>query len=244
MDNMKFRIDHKILSAYPKVKIGVLVGREINVEEQNPELEEYKKKVALEAIEKIGTGPVTQHLFIKSWREMYRSFGTKPGDYRPSAEALLRRVRKRKALPCINNVVDIYNALSIKHLIPMGVFDIDRTQGMITLRLSGGGESFQPLGAAPPEETYENEPVYADGIRILTRRWNYRDCDATKITLKTRSLAIFVDGSREIPRRNVEDALQEMKALLREHCGGYYHSGIADANNPSISLLPVIHGRL
>lgn len=233
---MDFKVDERILAAYPEMKIGVLVGRGLTLVEGNPGLEAYKARVVAEAVERVGSDSVTRQPFIASWRDMYRSFGTRPGDYRPSSEALLRRVLKRGSLPTINSAVDAYNALSVRYLIPMGGFDLDRTRGDIYLRLSEGGEAFRPLGSSGPEETYEGEPVYADEARILTRRWNFRDCDETKITTETRRLAMFVDGSKEIPREDVEEALRELKGLLSEYCGGDYRLEIADVRKPLIPL--------
>jgi len=231
-----FMIDRGIISSYPDVKIGVLVCRNVKVERVNPGLEDFKEKAIAEAVDRMGSEPVTRHPFISSWREMYRSFGTKPGDYRPSAEALLRRTLKRKALPRINTAVDAYNATSIRYMIPMGGFDVDKTQGRIALRYSVGGERFLPLGASEPEETYEGEPVYVDDFRILTRRWNYRDCDETKISTESRNLAMFIDGSGEIPREVVGKALSELGKLLREYCGGDCSKDIANEDNPTISI--------
>lgn len=233
---MGFNIGSGILTAYPEIKIGVLVCRDVKVNGTNSYLEDLKGKFVMEAAEKIGSDPVTKIPFISSWREMYRSFGTKPGDYRPSAEALLRRTVKRRALPRINTAVDAYNTMSIKHLIPMGGFDLDRIQGGISLRFSPGGEGFLPLGASEMEGTYEGEPVYADEARVLTRRWNYRDCDETKITLETRNMVMFVDGSGEMSRASVEDALQDLSGLLRDVCGGDYFTMITGVNNASFSF--------
>jgi DNA/RNA-binding domain of Phe-tRNA-synthetase-like protein len=236
VESVDFKVERRVLSAYPRVKIGVLVGRGLVVGEGHPGLEACKGRVVAEAVERMGSEPVTKQPFIASWRDMYRSFGTRPGDYRPSSEALLRRVLKRGALPTINSAVDAYNALSVRHLIPMGGFDLDRTRGDISLRLSEGGEVFNPLGSSGPEETYEGEPVYADESRILTRRWNFRDCDETKITTETRNLVMFVDGSGEIPRKYVDEALRELSDLLGEYCGGDYRLGIADVSKPQIPL--------
>jgi len=233
---LEYNIDRGILDAFPVVKIGVMACRDLSVRKSTQALENYKKKVVLETVEKIGSEPVTRHPFIASWREMYRSFGTKPGDYRPSSEALVRRVLKSGAIPTINTAVDAYNAVSVRHLIPMGGFDLGNVAGAINLRLSEGGEGFLSLGASETEETYEGEPVYADDARILTRRWNFRDCDETKITRETREIAMFVDGSEVVHREAVEEALRELEAVLKEHCGGEYASAIADSGNPSVSL--------
>lgn len=234
--SLQFIIGYGILSRYPGVKIGVLMGRDMKIEGRKPLLDDVKARAISEAKGKIGSEPVTRHPFIASWREMYRSFGTRPGDYRPSAEALLRRALKGRGLPSINSAVDAYNIASLRHLVPMGGFDLDRVRGAIRLRLSGGGESFRPLGRSGPEETYEGEPVYADDARVLTRRWNHRDCDETKITLETVNVAMFVDGSEDVPAEAVEAAVDDLRSLLKMCCGGEFFTAIADVITPEVSL--------
>ena len=236
MGKTVFRIDEDILSTFQGVNIGVLLGQDVVVGVADEGLEAFKASVVEDAIESFGSEPVTSHPNVRSWREMYRGFKAKPGDYRPSAEALLRRAIKRKGLPGINAAVDTYNAVSVRHRIPMGGFDMDGVQGTIRLRFSEGGESFMPLGASDPEETYPGEVVYADDARILTRRWNYRDCDETKITEGTRAFIMFVDGSVDIPRESLEEALVDLESSLRRFCGGTYSMHVADGEKPVFSM--------
>lgn len=232
---MRFRA--KVLEGYPGVHIGVLVGRGLKNASVHPAVEEAKRE-SLEALPgKLVDGPATRHPFIASWRDMYRSFGTKAGDYRPSAEALARRALKEGALPRINAAVDAYNAVSVKYLVPMGGFDLDLVRGDIVLRCSEGGEEFTPLGPAAAEETYPGEVVYADDARILTRRWNYRDSEETKITVDTVNVAMFVDGSPAIPKAIVENALKDLEELLRVSCGGEYGSAVACDKMREVALL-------
>ncbi len=230
------RFISEVFDRYPEAHVGVLVAEEIRVERGDAALEEVKAQALRAAEEKLGGVPATRHPFIASWREMYRSFGTKPGDYRPSAEALVRRALKTGRLPTINAAVDAYNAVSVMHLIPMGGFDLDRVVGDITLRFSPGGEEFTPLGSDKREETYAGEVVYADDERILTRRWNYRDCDETKITGETRSVVLFIDGPEGVPRSSVEDALLDLENMLTRHCGGMYDSGVAWRDEKEVTL--------
>ncbi len=231
---MRFKAE--VFDRYPGANIGVLTANGITVVPGDPGLDGIKNEALFLAEEKIGGRPVTRHPFIASWREMYRSFGTKPGDYRPSAEALVRRALKTGGLPTINTAVDAYNAVSVMHLIPMGGFDLDRVVGDITLRFSPGGEEFTPLGSDKREETYVGEVVYADDERILTRRWNYRDCDETKITEETRSAVLFIDGPEGVPRSSVEDALRDLEKLLTRHCGGMYGSGVAWRDEKEVTI--------
>ena len=231
-----FRVDDGVLSAFPGVNIGVLIGRGVAVGEPGPDLEGFKSAVIEEAVESFASGSVTSHPYVSSWRAMYRGFRGKPGDYRPSAEALIRRVVRGRGIPGINTAVDTYNAVSVRHRIPMGGFDLGHVEGAIALRFSEGGETFTAIGSSDPEETYQGEVVYADGARILTRRWNHRDCDETKITEETSSFIMFVDGSTEIPLEAVEGALGDLESQLARFCGGEYTSHVANTVKSDVTL--------
>jgi len=231
-----FRIDDEILSRFQGIKIGVLTCRGARVGRGDGRLERLKEEAIREAAARIGSRPAAEHPYIGSWRRMYRGFGTRPGDYRPSAEALLRRALRGRGLPAINAAVDAYNAVSLRHLIPMGGFDLDRVEGDIRLRFSGGGERFTPIGAPEAEETYDGEAVYADGARILTRRWNHRDCDETKITEETGNIIVFADGSPEIPEEAVRAALEELASALTGACGGETAVDVADGGRRELRV--------
>ncbi|MFC1803167.1 B3/4 domain-containing protein [Thermoproteota archaeon] len=232
---MKYDIT-EILEKYPGIHIGILVGSSMDNTRQIPELFQMQKHAIKTAQKQIIDQPPTKHPYIASWRELYRSFGTKPGNYRPSAEALIRRSIKTGRLPKINNTVDFYNIVSITYIIPMGGFDTDKVDGNLYLRFSDGGEEFTPLGPAELEQTYPGEIVYADNTRILTRRWNYRDADQTKITSETENIVMFIDATPEIPRGKVQLALDELRKLYEKHCGGEYSTNIACKENPIIKL--------
>jgi DNA/RNA-binding domain of Phe-tRNA-synthetase-like protein len=118
----------------------------------------------------------------------------------------------------------------------MGGFDTEKIQGDIELRFSLGNEAFIPLGSIKHEQTYEGGVVYADQQRILTRRWNYRDCEETKITMKTKNLVLFIDGSPEIPKQIIKKASLELAETLKTYCKGNYSTDIAHYENPVIKL--------
>ena len=225
-----------IIKEYPGVHIGVLVGRNMDNKSQIPELYTLQKEAIKKAQEQIGDQPPTKHPHIASWRALYRSFGTKAGDYRPSAEALIRRSIKTGKLPHINNAVDLYNIVSVRNIIPMGGFDLDKVDGGISLRFSDGDEIFIPLGPGAPETTYTGEVVYADNTRILTRRWNFRDADSTKITEETRNLVMFLDASPQIQVEIIQLAIAELETFYKKYCGGEYSTSIASRENPVVEL--------
>jgi DNA/RNA-binding domain of Phe-tRNA-synthetase-like protein len=226
-----------IIEKYPEIHIGVLVGKNMENNRQIPDLYRMQKQAIRFAQEQIGEQTPTKHPYIASWRELYRSFGTKPGDYRPSAEALIRRSLKTGKLPRINNAVDLYNIVSVTHIIPIGGFDTDKIDGDIYLRFSDGGEKFTPLGSGKLEHTYPGEAVYSDTSRILTRRWNYRDADQTKITTETKNIVMFIDAAPEIHLKNVKKAINQLHILYEKHCGGEYTLDIANKENPETEIM-------
>jgi DNA/RNA-binding domain of Phe-tRNA-synthetase-like protein len=79
---------------------------------------------------------------ISAVRTMYKQVGIDPTKTRPSSEALLRRVRKGDALPRINSLVDVINWCSLESQLPFGLYDLDRVEGGVTLRLGRAGEEY------------------------------------------------------------------------------------------------------
>lgn len=75
-------------------------------------------------------------------RAMYKRVGIDPTKTRPSSEALLRRIRRGDPFPRVNGVVDVINWTSVETQLPFGVYDLDRVQGRVTLRLGLDGEEY------------------------------------------------------------------------------------------------------
>jgi DNA/RNA-binding domain of Phe-tRNA-synthetase-like protein len=79
-------------------------------------------------------------------RSLYRRFGQDPTRHRPSSEALLRRVRRGDRLPRVNTLVDIANVVSVRLQVPVGLYDLDRVAGRLSIRLGRPGESYAGIG--------------------------------------------------------------------------------------------------
>ncbi len=80
-------------------------------------------------------------------RELYRRFGIDPTRVRPSSEALLRRLKKGESLPRINSLVDVANAMSVQLQVPVGLYDVGKTNGEeLVIRLGSDGETYTGIG--------------------------------------------------------------------------------------------------
>ncbi len=152
--------------------------------------------VSLEARVESGgfAAPTEDEEAIRSWFEAFRSFGTNPRRARPSVYALLRRLASSGRLPRITPAVDAYNLVSVSHRIPAGAFDLDKVTGPIEIRPARAGDSFIPLGEPDVcEEPKPGEVVYAVGSQVLTRHWNHRDSDTTKVDENSTSVVFLLE---------------------------------------------------
>lgn len=219
---MIFKISRDIAFKYPDLKIAVLVGMHVKVNPVNEELEKLKRKIEVEIRNKFTPETLIEHPFIAAWRDTYRSFGVKPKKYNPAAEALVRRILHGERIPTINTLVDSYLLTEAKYFLPIGGYDLDKISGNIYLRYSPGKEKFVPLGHPQEiEETNPQEIVHSDDIKILTRKWNFKDCDQAKITLETSKVALFMEAAdKRIPIEALESAIKRLQQLISTYCGG------------------------
>ena len=136
--------------------------------------------------------PPEQLPHLAAWREAYRAFGAKPQRTRPSVEALLRRLQP-DGLPRIDRITDVYNAVSIAHLLPLGGEDRDAYAGPPRLVRADGAEAFDTSAGGEPvvEHPEPGEVVWRDDAGVTCRRWNWRQCTRTRLTTAT-TRAVFV----------------------------------------------------
>lgn len=175
---------------------------------------------------------------VLSWHEAFRKFGTNPRRSRSSVDALSRRLAKSGRLPRINGAVDAYNYVSVGFGTPAGAFDLSALTGEVMIRTAVAGDTFTPLGEPDViEEPRPGEVVYAMGSQVLTRHWNHRDCDQTKVD-DTSSDVVFV--IERISAEAVSDeVLQSAQQALIELVAGHAESVSAatlDADHRGVTV--------
>ncbi|WP_458247981.1 B3/B4 domain-containing protein [Streptomyces sp. MAI_2237] len=159
---------------------------------------------------------------MAAWRAAYTAFGSKPSRTRNSAEALAKRALSDVGLPRVNLLVDLYNAVSVAHLIPVGGEDIDRIQGGMRLVRAAGDEDF--VTVAGGEEAVEHpdagEVVWCDDAGVTCRRWNWRQGPRTRLTEETVSGVFLLEGMSPLPVAELEAAGAELAQLLEKFSPG------------------------
>jgi DNA/RNA-binding domain of Phe-tRNA-synthetase-like protein len=150
---------------------------------------------------------------VEAWREAYRGFGVNPKRARPSVDALLRRPE----LPRINRVVDAYNAISVRHGLPIGGEDLDAYDGPARLVRATGDEPFATVKDGEPviEHPEAGEVIWRDDAGVTCRRWNWRQCTRTLITEQTKNALFILERLEPYPLDRLAAAGAELAALLR-----------------------------
>jgi DNA/RNA-binding domain of Phe-tRNA-synthetase-like protein len=221
---MRLTVAGDVLALFPAFTLGILAGE---VERERPGGAEALRALQAEALESLrarcaGVEALMEQPNVQLWRAAYQRVGTKPTKFRPTHEALARRLLKEPAWPAIHPVVDVYLTNQVAHLLPHGGYDRERLAGNLVLDRSPGGEAFEPLGGGE-ERTEPGEVVYRDRERILTRRWNHRDAEATKIAAGTRRFLLFVEAVEGIPATAVEEAIDDLGRRLEACFEGSFH---------------------
>lgn len=160
---------------------------------------------------------VTELKHISAWREAYKAFGVKPKTAKSSLEALTRRVAAA-GLPRINRLTDIYNAISIKHQVPIGGEDLDKYDGSPFLIRATGKEQFQTFASGEPQVDFAapGEPVWCDGGGITCRRWNWRQGPRTALDDKSTGAVFILDALEALSDEHLRDAADELESILKK----------------------------
>ncbi|MER5294793.1 phenylalanine--tRNA ligase beta subunit-related protein [Streptomyces pharetrae] len=214
-----FRIAPAVADAFPDTLIALVTATGLNGREPWPAtataLDDLEQRLADGSWQPADeTDPR-----IEAWHTAYRSFGTNPRRVRPSVDALGRRMTKKGTLPRINPAVDSYNAVSVRHGLPAGAFDLDHVTGEVQIRHADGTEEFTPLGEpGTVENPRPGEIVYADTTGVLTRHWNHRDAHRTRVTEDSTHVT-FVLETLHAPRDGhlLRTAAEELRGLLLPH---------------------------
>jgi DNA/RNA-binding domain of Phe-tRNA-synthetase-like protein len=234
------RVTDEIFERYPEVVLGVVTVHGIDNSGNGDALlgplrrEEERVRAALAGAQ------ISEHPHITPWREAYRKFGAKPKDHPSSIENLVRRVLKGQPVPRINPLVDLYNTISLRHLVPVGGEDLDKIEGDVLLTTATDREPpVHLLGEPEARAPKPGEVIYRDDLGTLCRRWNWKEAERTKLTAATRHAFLVIEGLPPVGRDLVVKAAEELAAGIREHCGGEVVVALIDRDHPRAPLASV-----
>lgn len=190
---------------------GAAIYAKITNSEYNADLWKIIERCTTEYRSKYSIEDIKNNPVIKATREAYKKLGKDPNRYRPSAEALCRRILRELPLYKINTLVDIINLVSINTGYSIGGFDADKIEGnQLTLDVGKSSDTFEAIGRGVLN--INGLPVYKDRIGGIGTPTS--DHERTKLSIDTKQSLIIINGYNGT--EGLRETTDYMISLLKE----------------------------
>ena len=144
---MEIKVMSELKELIPDFKIGFIQYKDITVGE-SPQMLKGRLQLFQESIYfELEDKKLADFPGIQEWRQLFKKTGKDPNRYRHSAEALYRRVHKQNYLQPFNSAIDLNNFFSLQYEIPFGIYDSQKLNGDIMIRLGMEGEEYRGLNS-------------------------------------------------------------------------------------------------
>jgi DNA/RNA-binding domain of Phe-tRNA-synthetase-like protein len=197
----------------PGVKLGVVEADDVRVVSVDAALAKLLDEVCDRERQHFTVETLAESEPVRAIRAMFREWGMDPSKYRPSSEALLRRVVQGKGLYRVSNVVDIGNLGSIETSWPYGCYDRYKIIAPVALRHGAAGEKYEGIGKQIWH--LEGRPVLADPQGPFGSPIS--DSTRSMITESTTQVMIVIYA----PARTADSSLNEAVARLKDRLTQY-----------------------
>jgi DNA/RNA-binding domain of Phe-tRNA-synthetase-like protein len=186
---MNIEISNRIKQACPHLALAIITCEVTNPEtsvalwgELEDEIQLFREIYVIEDINKRPT--------IAATRSIYKSLGKDPNRYRPSAEALCRRIIRGIPIYKVSTLVDVINLVSIRSGFSIGGFDADLILGDVKLEAGAASDDFEAIGRG--KLNVEGLPLYKDEVGGIGTPTS--DNERTKLSADTTQLLVVING--------------------------------------------------
>ncbi|HEY5591408.1 MAG TPA: phenylalanine--tRNA ligase beta subunit-related protein [Paludibacter sp.] len=209
---MNISISNKIREACPQLALAIIICEVKNSVtsdklwyEIDTEIQRINTTYSLEEINKRPE--------IAATRKIYKTLGKDPNRYRPSAEALCRRIVREIPIYQVSTLVDIINLVSIRSGFSIGGFDIEKIQGNIRLDVGTAADEFEAIGRGLMN--VEGLPFYRDEVGGIGTPTS--DNERSKISENTTQLLLIINGYSG--EEGLQEAVNHTIQLLEKYAG-------------------------
>ncbi|MFZ0523622.1 MAG: phenylalanine--tRNA ligase beta subunit-related protein [Candidatus Acidiferrales bacterium] len=197
----------------PGVKLVVVEADDVRVVSVDAALAKLMDEVCARKRQEFTVETLAESEPVRNVRAMFREWGMDPSKYRPSSEALLRRVVQGKGLYRVSNVVDIGNLGSIETGWPYGCYDRSKINAPVSLRHGTAGEKYEGIGKQIWH--LEGRPVLADPQGPFGSPIS--DSTRSMITESATQVMIVIYAPARTPDSSLNAAISKLKDRLAQY---------------------------
>ncbi|MCP3741708.1 B3/4 domain-containing protein [Rossellomorea sp. BNER] len=204
---MEVTLNSSLCNRISDFKLGIITYHNIQVDD-SPQMLRGRLQLFQESIYfDLESKKVTDIPSIQEWRAIFKKLGKDPNRYRHSAEALYRRIKKQNYLSPIHSATDLNNFFSLQYGVPLGIYDLEKINGSISITVAEEGEEY--IGLNGRINSLENLLVTKDETGPFGSP--FVDSERTAVTRETTS-AIQVLYLQ--PSLTMEEANNLTKSLM------------------------------
>ncbi|MCT8136991.1 hypothetical protein H1D32_04095 [Anaerobacillus sp. CMMVII] len=212
---MLLTIHEELMKLVPTFKAGVISYSNINVQHSSSEIQMQLKEI----YSILQSQQLTEIPGIKEARQLFKAIGIDPSKYRPSSEALIRRVLKGDQVPSIHSAADVNNLFSLKYGLPIGIYGLDKLSGPIELRVGNENDRYEAINNRQTNmrgKLLSSDTIGPFGSPIV-------DSKRTMVTLATKQAVQIIYFHLELNEN-------EMKAIMNDVCEYFVMQHGGEAN--------------
>ncbi len=175
-------IDESVKQRLSGFKVAYNIFDAVAVKERDEELINDLKEEQSKIRKRFNAESIREEAGLRESRRAFKALGLDPARYRPSQEALLRRIIKGEDLYLINSGVDVCNLLSVRYRLPMGLYDADKISGDLILKVGNKDDVYLALNGR--EVVCDDKLILCDHQGVIGSP--YVDSQRTAVELKTK----------------------------------------------------------
>lgn len=200
----------------PEFKVGIILYNHIVVDD-SPQMLKGRLQLFQESIyfdlQETAIADIPE---LAEWRRTFKTIGTDASRYRPSSESLYRRIQKKNFIPTIHSAADVNNFFSLYYKIPIGIYDLDKLEGPITIDIGTDQDEYIAINGRTVN--FSRKIVSRDihgpfGSPIV-------DSQRTAVTKETKNAVQIVYLLPSMKEEQCEKLLQSMQNMFIQIHGG------------------------
>ncbi len=181
---------------------------------KNAEVHSELLRCAEDYRNRYGNVSVTDIPGVNDVRRLFHALGMDPTKRRPASEALLRRALKNKEFYTVSNLVDLGNLVSLKYQVPVCIYDSEKIEGDIEIRL--GKTTDEYLALNHQVINFSGRIVYSDSKGAFGSPMT--DSVRTSVTDETTGAYCQILVPESIEDTRLSEIREYFIAKVKEYC--------------------------